>query len=457
MGNSNKIYRSLIIGSLLTCFIPGMAQASGFGLLENSASGQGNAFAGAAAHTTDASTIFFNPAGMMRLEGDQLSIAGHIINPESSFTNSGSTATPAFGSPLLIGIDDDGGASAFVPNFYWVKTLDNEMKFGLGVQTSFGLAIKYDRGWVGRYHAVETDLKTININPSIAYQVNDQLSVGGGLDVVLADVIFTSAIDIGAICTAAAGAGTPFPGCLTTPQTNDGFADLTADNLSDPGFGFNFGLQYEVDMNTVLGVSYRSEIDLEVEGTADFTLPANAAAIPIGASLFLDTGINAKVTTPASLSLSASRKAGKVTYLADITWTGWSSFEELRIVYDNPMQPDTVTTQSWDDTFRYSVGFDYQYSDNMILRSGIAYDETPIPSPERRTARIPGNDRTWLSFGLSYILDDQSSVDVGYSHLFIDDTGINNTLEAAVPLDATLTGSYSASVDILSVQWNKTF
>jgi len=455
MINTHRIYRSLVIGSLFSCVIPGMVQASGFALIENSASGQGNAYAGAAAHVTDASTIFFNPAGMMRLEKDSISIAGHFLTTDASFTDSGSTPSPALPAPpfplLLMGPNDDGGANAIVPNFYWVKTLDDQMKFGLGVQTTFGLATKYDRDWVGRYHAVETDLKTININPSIAYQVNDRLSVGGGLDMVLGDIIFTQAIDIGAICTAV-----PALGCPATPQVNDGFADLTADNLSDPAFGFNFGLQYEVDMNTVLGVSYRSEIDLKLEGQAVFTVPADSGAVPVGTGLFNDTGVNAKVSLPASLSLSASRKSGKVTYLADITWTGWSSLQEIIIIYDSA-QPDTVITLNWDDTLRYSVGFDYQYSGKMILRSGIAYDETPVPSPELRTARIPGNDRTWLSFGLSYILDDQSSVDVGYSHLFIDDTGINNTLEAAVPLDATLTGTYSASVDILSVQWNKKF
>jgi long-chain fatty acid transport protein len=167
------------------------------------------------------------------------------------------------------------------------------------------------------------------------------------------------------------------------------------------------------------------------------------------------------VTLPASLALSIAHQADKITYLADITWTGWSSFDELRIEYDNPAQPDSVTTEDWDDTLRYSIGFDYQYSDKMVLRSGLAYDETPIQSPERRTARIPGNDRTWLSFGLTYLLNEQSSIDVGYSHLFIDDTEINNTLEVAPPggpaLNATLTGTYTASVDILSVQWNKKF
>jgi len=435
----HKIYRSLVIGSLFSCVLPSMAQASGFALIENSASGQGNAYAGAAAHVTDASTIFFNPAGMMRLEGDSISIAGHFIMPDASFTNNGSTHGPGGLGTTLTQADDDGGASAFVPNFYWVKTIDEQMKFGLGVQTTFGLATKYAAGWTGQYHAVETDLKTINLNPSIAYQVNGKLSLGGGLDIVIGEVILTSAIDLSNIN------GGP-----------DGFADLTADIYSDPGLGFNFGLQYEIDMNTIIGASYRSEIDLDFSGDADFTVPVPFG--PFGTAIFLDTGIDASITVPASLSLSVARKKDKITYLADITWTGWSSFDELRIVYDNPAQPDTVTTESWDDTYRYSVGFDYQYSDTMILRSGLAYDETPIPSPERRTPRIPGNDRTWLSFGLTYMLDDQSSIDVGYSHLFIDDAEINNTLETIDPrLNATLTGTYKASVDILSVQWNKKF
>jgi len=302
---------------------------------------------------------------------------------------------------------------------------------------------------VGRYHAIETDLKTINFNPSIAYQVNDRLSIGGGLDMVIADIIFTSAIDFGTLT-----------GVPALSQIRDGSGDLEGDNYSDPAFGVNFGLQYLVGPETVFGVSFRSEIDIDISGDADFTVNPLLGPNPFTPA-FEDTGINAGVTLPASLALSIAHQVDKITYLADITWTGWSSFDELRIEYDNPAQPDSVTTEDWDDTFRYSIGFDYQHSDKMVLRSGLAYDETPIPSPERRTPRIPGNDRTWLSFGMTYILNDQSSVDIGYSHLFIDDTEINNTLEIAPPagaaLNATLTGTYSASVDILSVQWNKKF
>jgi long-chain fatty acid transport protein len=161
---------------------------------------------------------------------------------------------------------------------------------------------------------------------------------------------------------------------------------------------------------------------------------------------------------PQSFSVSIAHDYGTLKVLADITWTGWSSFEELRIKYDNLNQPDSVTTEEWEDVFRYSVGVDWQYSDKVILRSGIAYDETPIPSAERTTARIPGNDVTWLSFGGTYIINPEFTVDIGYSHLLISDTKINNTFESSQPaLAATLTGTYEdVSADILSAQlrWN---
>jgi long-chain fatty acid transport protein len=127
----------------------------------------------------------------------------------------------------------------------------------------------------------------------------------------------------------------------------------------------------------------------------------------------------------------------------------------LRIDYDNPSQEDTVTTENWNDTYRFSVGLDYAQSDKLVLRTGLALDESPVPDAEHRTVRLPGNDRTWLSFGLTYLFSNDMSMDVGYSHLFIDDAPINNTLESSIPtLNATVTGEYKASVDILSAQFN---
>lgn len=443
------------------CALPTIAQASGFALIEMGARGQGNAYAGAAAYTPDASTIFFNPAGMMTLKDDQIAGALHLIMPKSDFTNDGSSAAeilgpapPAgLGGPLL-GPDDDGGKDAVVPNFYWVTTINDSTKFGLGVNAPFGLETSYDDDWVGRYHAVKSDLRTLNMNPSLAYRINDQVSIGGGLNIVFGDVELSNAVDFGAVCVAAAGPGV-CTGLGALPQQADGKAEFEADNADKISTGFNLGLLFEVSPQTAIGLAYRSEIEMKVDGKVDFTVPTNVQPVLAGTGLFEDGGIKAKVDLPASFSFSVSHKADRFTWLFDATWTGWSSFEELRIEYDNPAQPDSVTTEDWDDTMRYSVGLDYQYSDQWVLRTGLAYDETPIPSKERRTPRLPGNDRTWLSLGATYMASETMSWDFGYSHLFIKDAKIDNEFESSVPtLAATLTGDYEASVDIISVQFN---
>ena len=449
---------SFILASLLSLGSFGTAYASGFALIEAGASGQGNAYAGAAAHAIDASTVYFNPAGMMNLEGQQLSIALHVIDPSADFDNDGSSL-PAVLGPLggpLTGEDDDGGDIAFVPNFYWVKPLNDKTSFGFGVNTLFGLKTEYDDDWVGRYHGILSELKTLNFNPSLGYRVNDKLSVGGGLNMMLAKVNLTSAIDFGSLCVAAVGDAICVPGGAG-PQEADGKADLDGDNYDDLAFGFNLGLTYMISKQTTIGIAYRSEIDIDVEGDADFKLPNNATVqAVIGATTsFVDTDLKADITLPASFSVSLAHQADKITWLADVTWTGWSSYDELRIKYDNPAQPDTVTTQDWNDTMRYSVGLDYQYSDSLILRTGLAFDESPVPNKEKRTARLPGEDRTWVSLGLTYLASSAISFDVGYSHLFIDDAKIDNTLESSVPtLNSTLTGEYDGDVDILSVQLN---
>ncbi len=436
-----KKISALVVASVISSgLFYSSAYASGFQLIENSGSGQGNAFAGAAAIAKDASTIWFNPAGMTKLKQKQIAVVGNLIIPDSSFTNANST--DGSGGPLT-GPDDDGGSTAFVGNFYWVTDI-GATKFGLGINTPFGLGTEYDDNWIGRYYGVETSLQTINFNPSIARQVNNKLSIGAGINILLVDITLTSAVDFGSL--------------LGAPQQVDGFADLTADNLTFNEFawGVNFGMMYDFNKDTRIGVAWRSEINAKVEGKAAFSVPLAAAPV-LGSGAFQDTRLQAKVVLPQNLSFSVKHNVNKLILLADITWTGWSSFDELRIQYNNPFQPDNVTTEAWEDTFRYSLGMDYQYNEKMTLRTGVAYDETPIPDATRRTPRIPGNDRTWLSFGLTYKMNPAFIVDVGYSHLFIDDGDVNHTLESSQPaLEATLNGTYKASVDIFSAQltWN---
>jgi len=416
------------------------ANAAGFAIAENSASGIGSAFSTGGAAGEDATTVWANPASMTLISDTQGVIAVHYIAPQADFSNQGSTLATG---GAITGPNADGGASAIVPNLCFTTPINEKLFAGISINAPFGLGTVYDDDWVGRYHAVETHLTTVNINPAIAYKLNEQWSFGAGVSLQYVDVTLTSAIDFGSL--------------LGSPQAADGFGDLTADNTDDLSFGWNIGALYEFNKDTRISAAYRSEIEHNVEGDADFSVPTSASIIT-STGAFTDTGLTATVSVPASASLSIFHALDeKIDLMADITWTQWSTFEELRIKYDNPSQPDSVTTEDYQDQFRIALGGRYHLDEKIILRTGIAYDQKAVKSAELRTPRIPDNDRTWLSFGLGYAFSETIKADFGYTHLFIADTPINNTFESSqAALNHTLTGEYTSSVDILSAQliWN---
>ena len=431
-----KILRSLAAATILSS---SLIHGAGFAIIENSASGMGSAFSSGGAAGEDASTVWFNPASMTLLKGQNINIAGHLIVPKASFTNDGSTFYN--GNPLN-GSNADGGKTAFVPNLYYVGQVSDTIYLGISVNAPFGLGTHYDDTWVGRYHAVETDLATVNINPAIAWKINDAWSIGGGVSLQYVDVTLTSAIDFGSL---------PLVG---TPGSDDGFADLTADNSGSLSFGWNIGIVYKPIETINLSLAYRSGITHNVDGNADFTVPADAAHI-VGAGLFKDSDINAEVTLPASASFSYFQNISDFDIMADLTWTQWSVFEELRIKYDNPSQPDSVTTENYQDQWRAAIGGRYHLNEEIIFRTGFAYDQKAVQDKYYRTPRIPDNDRYWVSLGMGWQFSEVVGMDLGYSHLFIPDTPIENTFEASASsaqLEHTLKGDYDASVDIFSAQ-----
>jgi len=460
---SKRIAPVLMAGA--TTLISTQLSAAGFAIIEHSASGMGNSFAGGAAIADDASTVWFNPAGMTRL-GNEMLIASHIIMPESDFTDDGSTTSATMGATPLDPSNSNrngaAGRNALVPNFYWVNEIKENLYLGFGFNAPFGLATEYEDDWVGRYHGVLSDTKTLNFNPSIAYKMGN-VSLGFGISAQYIDVTLTSAIDLGTVCTATEGAGDlPAGTCAAvgaTPQNKDGFAELTGDNWA---YNFNIGVLFEISDDARVGFSYRSGVDHDVEGDADFSVPGDVAFLT-GTGNFLDTTLSASVSLPAITSLSYFQSINdQISIMADYSVTSWSDFEELRIVYDDPnpsdpypAQSDTVTTEDWEDSARISVGLNYKASAKWLYRFGLALDETPIKSAERRTPRIPGNDRTWISVGATHQMDKDRSFSLGFAHLIIDDTEINNTYESssASVLEHTLKGTYEASVNILSAQF----
>lgn len=410
--------KSILSAALLAT--PMMSNAAGFALIEQSGSGMGNAYAGAAAVAEDASTIYFNPAGMTYVEGTQVVGALHLIRPRGEFNNEGSVAGQ--GRPLG-GEGGDIGDLAFVPNFYYKRDISETMKFGLGVGAPFGLKTEYDKNWLGRFQGIKSDLKTVNINPALAFKVNDQLSVGFGINAMWIQAELTSAVNL-----------------VAAERTSKVKGD-------DWGFGYNFGAIYQITETTRLGLAYRSKVDQHLKGDVKFSV--SGGPTPNG-------DVNAEVTLPETLSLSSFTKLNDTwDLLADVTWTKWSRFRELAVYRDSGALL-TSTPENWNNTMRYSIALNYKYSDTLKLRAGLAYDEEAIDD-EFRTVRIPGNDRKWLALGAGWQATPNTKLDIGYAHLFISDPSIDDNQTTVVPGRGRVTGDYDASVDMVSVQVTHNF
>jgi long-chain fatty acid transport protein len=266
---------------------------------------------------------------------------------------------------------------------------------------------------------------TVNFNPSIAFKPTDKLSIGFGISAQYIDIELTQMVDLGA---APGGPG---------PQLADGNAKLKAD---DWGFGFNVGLLYQMTDNTRIGLAYRSKISHTLEGDGKLR--------DADGNLLSKENIEGDLDLPETVSLAINHDINDTwSIMADTTLTRWTRFEELVIESDGPFL-SAEKTEDWDNSMRYSLGVSYKYSLQWQFRAGIAYDETPISSAERRTARIPGNDRKWVALGATYRYADNIIIDAGYAHLFIDDPKINETDDNGY----NLRGSYNASVDLLGLQ-----
>ena len=423
---------------ILSCmaFTADTVLAAGFSITQKSVKGLGNAFAGAAAVAEDASTIYFNPAGLTRLSGRQVQAAGHIFSFSLKFSDDGSTTV--LNQPLTGGEGGNAGKLGVIPNFFYAHSISDSLKVGIGIVSPFGTATKYNSDWVGRYYTIKSELLTIDINPTVAYRINKMWSIGGGVSVQYLDAELTSAIDYGTIAS-----GSP-------SREADGESKIKVDG--DWGYGFNLGVLFELSEATRFGIAYRSEISYDLEGDADFTTPD--AAAPIADALGLvDTDAKSDIDLPASLSVSGYHQlTDKWALMADITWTDWSTFEELRIKFDSGAE-DSVSTLDFDDSFRYSLGATYTLNPQWTFRGGLAYDETTVSSRRKRTPRLPDEDRLWFSFGTSYHFSDRLEFDFGYTYITnVEKAEIDKTATGEDKFRGALKGDYDAHTHIASFQ-----
>lgn len=404
------------------------AWASGFALQNQNGSGNGNAYAGSAAAAEDAGTIFFNPAGMTLLdEGHNISVGGTYLKRKIEFSDTGTTTLLP---PLGTDGGDAGGASV-IPAAYWSMSLSPALRLGLGISPTFGNKSEYDATFMGRFSGYYTELKQINVNPSVAYKINDMVSVGFGLNWAKNEIEFRQKTVLG---------------------TAQGTVVLKGD---DDAWGWNVGAMFQVTPTTRLGVAYRSKIKFDLEGKQTVTIDATGATYAPATY-----NIRSKLETPDTFSVAVNQALGSQwELLADLTWTGWSSVKKLPLIQASSGVEYNSLSYNFDDTWRIGLGANYKLNDQWKLRVGTAYDKTPIKHDSDRTMTLPDSDRTWLAFGARYSMSKATSLDMSYSHIFFKDTSTARavTNPATGTTIQTVRGDFDTSADQFSLQLNHRF
>ncbi len=430
--------RVLISAAVATALAAWSAQASaaGFALYEQNASGLGNAFAGAAAVAEDAGTIYFNPAGMTRIRGRQVVGALSVINVKIEFENDGGSNVPLGQVPGGGNGGDAGGTAALPAGYLSWELKPNTLWLGVGISGPFGLSTEWKESWVGRFHAIESSVEAINVNPSVAWKVNDQFSLGAGVSFQRLKATFSNAVPY----TALAGL-LKIPG---VPLGSEGIAEVEGDSWAT---GWNLGATWQATPSTRLGLAYRSKIKHDVEGDVTFSArPAQlAAVVPNG-------DVKSRVELPDTLSLAVAHDLdARWQLLADYTRTGWSSIQDLTILRPSG-QPVSSVDLAFEDAWRLALGANYRMDDRWTLRFGFAYDRTPVQDA-KRTPRLPDMDRKWVSVGTQYRASQALAFDVGFTYIFSSDASSNLASASA----GNLTGSYSNKTWVLGGQVRYTF
>lgn len=400
------------VPALLLVAFSGAASAAAFQLWEQNASGLGVAYAGSAAVADNASTVFFNPAGMTQLTGFQFSAGVNGVGPSYEFRNGGTSGTGVLAG-VSGGNGGDAGGWAAVPNAYLAWQLTPKLFLGFGVSAPFGLATEYeDNGWVGRFQALKSEIKTVNYNPSLAYRINDKVSLGFGLNYQTIDAEMTSA--------------TPLGGYRVKGD--------------DAAWGWNAGALFTLSPAMRVGVSYRSAIDYTLEGTRSLGATSSAA--------------KADIKLPDTFILSVWQQVSdRWEAMGDLSYTRWNTLDKLNIRHATGTD---VEAFNYKNSWRFAWGAAYQASDALKLKFGIAYDRTPVTDNDR-SARVPDNDRVWFSLGGQWNTGRLGKVDLGYSYLYVKDPSIAQTKSFAPAGSSTLRGQYDASAHIVGVQYSVGF
>lgn len=455
------------------------AQASGFQLREQSPAAQGNAFAGVTAKGFDISAMFFNPATMTEFEGTQAVAGFSFVAPKAELSNA--KATRASYTGPLAGLSPFGGtsihgpashgnaaASAVLPNLYAMWSFDDKVKLGLSVNAPFGMVTEYDDNFVGRYHALKSDLKVVDIAFNAAYRVTPKLSLGAALIYRTVEAELSNAVDFGQI----AFLGLAQAGSLGTAMNFQ--PSSTASNFDGKSTikgktalpAFKLGLTYKPTAAVTLGLAHQGSSAVRLDGSISYTYPTIANPSLAGAmnlvtmnAKLVNGPVSSAVTLPSTTSFGLAWDATPALNLAfEASRTDWASFEELRMKFGSG-QSDSVTEEHWKATMYLSLGASWKVNDAWTLRAGLATDQGAVEE-KYRTPRIPDSDRIWFSAGLSYTLSKRLAVDFGLTHIQVKESKLALSAGNYGNPDffrGTLSGTYNNSVDIAALSLRYSF
>ncbi|WP_157729832.1 OmpP1/FadL family transporter [Bacterioplanes sanyensis] len=430
------------------------ASGQGFYVDEQSALRLGNAFSGGAASGSDASTAYYNPAAML-LVGDEMAINLSAISVQSEFDGD---ATTGDGSIAIQGDDAEADNFDLLPTLYYVQQVRDGLAAGVYINAPYATGTDFGSDSVSRYQVSESNITGIDLGLALGFKATKSLDLGvsmilqylGAKQVV---AINTPALCLGQLDPATCSSLGVDPALLGS-STLDGRFEMEGDNTD---VGFSVGSVYHLSEQARLGLHYRSRITHELTGSAKVSFPDGATTLVNIAGLeSVTTAGSAQISTPEVLNLSYFQRHGAWSWQADLSWSKWSRYKELAIQSRNStVAALTAEPQvyDWNESYRFAAGVDYQLSPQLTLRSGFAYDQSPIDD-DNVTIDFGFADYRALSVGLSYAINDQLTVDAGFQHTLQQQRDIdqNNLQSAGARLNGEVTTDVNSAA--VGVRWS---
>jgi len=344
----------------------------------------GTAGAGTNAVASDASTSFHNPAGMTRIRGKEIMGSGGLLYPTVKFD-------PDSDTPIAGGDGGDAGGPAPILGGFYVHSLNNRWKLGASLTSISGAMLDYDDDWTGRYLNTEVKLLTVTFFPSIAYRVTDWLSLGGGPQIMYADLELKT---------------------KAPPPIGNGEVKIDGDDVA---YGYGLGALIELNERTRFGIVYQSEIEPEFSGDVKFS----------GGAVSADAGVDTKITLARFIRISGYHELNdRWALLGTVGWEDWSAFRDINISTDRGSQK---IPRNWKDTWKFAAGVHYRPAEKWLLQLGFAYDTSPVDSDDR-TPDMPIDRQIRYATGAQYQWSDRLSTGAQFVYADYGKAKIDNDL-----------------------------